>query len=111
MVVHLMDARDILGRDDASLPFAFVGDGAPQFRNAVLDHDVDARRPGLFAQRLENAVANRDVVADGGLRIAVEACQSMHEIGATDDANHLAVAHDGEALDAAPFHEFDHRLQ
>jgi len=35
----------------------------------------------------------------------------MHEIGATDDTNHLAVAHDGEALDAAPFHEFDHRLQ
>src|SRR5208282_971765 len=45
------------------------------------------------------------------LAIAVEAYQSMHEIGPTDDANHSAVAQDGKALDTAPFHELDHRLQ
>ena len=51
MIVHLFDAGDVLGRDDERLALAFVGDRAPQLRDAVLDDDVDVRRPVLLAKR------------------------------------------------------------
>ena len=35
----------------------------------------------------------------------------MHEIGAADDADHLAIAQHRKPLDAAAFHQFDDRLQ
>src|ERR1700739_2448524 len=38
MIMHGAHAGDVLGGDDAGLPFALVGDGAPQFGDGLLDH-------------------------------------------------------------------------
>ena len=45
------------------LPLTFVGDDAPQFGDAILDDDIDMRRPVLLAQRRDDVVADRGIAA------------------------------------------------
>jgi len=49
MIVHFLDAQDVLGRDDERAAFAIVRNHAPQFRDAIPAHDV-------YAFRLSRAV-------------------------------------------------------
>jgi hypothetical protein len=51
MIVHLLDAGNVLDRDDASLAFARVQDRSPDLRDPILDDDIDAKRPVLLGKR------------------------------------------------------------
>src|SRR5262245_26143914 len=57
MVAYLFDARHILRRHHEGLAFALVGDGAPQFDDAVAHDHVDARRPRLAFELGQEPVA------------------------------------------------------
>ena len=50
MIVHLVGAGDVLGRDDESLTFPVVRNDTPQLDDAVLDNDVGSGCPALIAE-------------------------------------------------------------
>ena len=50
MIMHGAHAGDIFGGDDASLPLAFVGDGAPQFGDGSLTTTLTCGAQGCLAK-------------------------------------------------------------
>ena len=67
MIMHGAHAGDIFRGDHAGLPLALVGDGAPQFGDELLNHDIDVRRPRLFGEGRDNELAYCRVAAGGRL--------------------------------------------
>src|SRR5271169_1204011 len=112
MIVHLLNTRDILDRDDDGLALAIVGYDAPKLGDAVLDDHVDARRPGLLVEHGKDVIADLRIAGrNARWDVAGEACQGVHQIGAADDADHPAASHHRQTFHVAALHELDHFLE
>src|SRR5271155_2755996 len=81
----------------------------PEMHDAVSDDDVlrpYPRRPIFVAELAEKAGADRPVVAFALARqCALCRAERANEIGPADDADDLAIAHDGDALDPPRFQQ------
>ena len=58
MITYLLYPGHIFRRHDKGLPLAFVGNCAPKLNDAITDHDIDLRCPGLLVKFGLDLVAN-----------------------------------------------------
>src|SRR5262245_50135477 len=89
MITNILDASDILGRDDERLTFPVVRDRTPKLNHTVTHHNVDLRRPWLLGQFILNLTADGFVILGRRLRLACEARKRMKQIGAAYDSDHF----------------------
>src|SRR5262245_1638118 len=107
MIVDRLHARRVLRRDHNGLALSFVRDHAPELDYAIPHMHIDEgnRRPGLTCELRQNAVANGLITGRSRPDVAREAGERMNQVGATDDPNHLLVAHYGQTLDLMLLHQ------
>ena len=93
MVVNLLDARDGLGSDNCCLSRSLFGDDAAKEHDAVMHSDGERNRtPISLFDRRENTVSDVAVVSRRIWHIAGKVCDSVQQVGACHDADHLISA-------------------
>ena len=102
MIMHLFDARNVLGGDDARR--ALMPVSHPTIHDSAFDGNLYLSRPGLLPDGLQNLGANSRVISGRPLRVARKTHHRADEVGAADDADEPSIAHHWKALDAPAFH-------
>jgi hypothetical protein len=109
MASHRFDAGYRFGRHSRRISLTRFEYAAPQFDDPISHDNIDqvAGPEALPLQLGEHAASNRLVAVRAGRDFGRNACQRPQQVGAADNPDEPAAAHDGHSFDSTFFHEID----